>query len=58
MENLQQIVVQITNSPDVRAIVQYGEGFLPDSQILVNYEELTKEEQRVWSQFVTMLSEK
>lgn len=58
MDKLQQIVIQITNSPDVRAILQYGDGFLPDSQTLIKYDDLTDDQKRIWVQFVNMLSGK
>lgn len=58
MDNLQQIVIQITNSPDVRAILQYGDGFLPDSQTLTKYDDLTEDQKRIWDQFMTMITTK
>jgi hypothetical protein len=58
MENLQQIVVQITSSPEVRAIIQYGEGFLPNSQNLINYNDLNNDEKIIWDNFVNMIKDK
>ena len=54
----QQIVVQLTNSPNVRAIVQYGDGFLPDSQSIINYDDLTDDQKVVWNEFINMITPK
>lgn len=58
MDNLQQIVVQINNTPDVRSILQYGTNFLPESQILIKYDELSEEEKKIWDNFINMLTNK
>ena len=58
MENLQQIVVQETTAPYVRALAQYGAEFMPEAQIEVIYSELTEEEQAIWDAFVTMIKTK
>ena len=58
MENLQQIVVQETTAPYVRALAQYGTSFMPETQIEVIYSELLPEEQAIWDAFVTMIKSK
>ncbi len=58
MENLQQIVLQVTTAPYVRALAQYGIGFIPENQIEVKYDELTTEEKGVWDAFVTLVESK
>ena len=58
MENLQQIVLQVITAPYVRALAQYGTGFIPDNQIEVKYDELTAEEKAVWDAFVTLIESK
>jgi len=58
MENLQQIVLQETTAPFVRALAQYGTGFMPESQVEIIYSELTKEEKIIWDAFVTMIKSK
>jgi hypothetical protein len=58
MENLQQIVVQETTAPYVRALAQYGTSFMPETQIEVIYSELTEEEKVIWNAFITMIKTK
>ena len=58
MENLQQIVVQETTAPYVRALAQYGTEFMPESQIEIIYSDLSEEEQVIWDAFVTMIKSK
>jgi hypothetical protein len=58
MENLQQLVVQINNVPEIRTIVQYGTDFLPNSQKIVKYEELTIEEKVIWDNFIDLMVNK
>jgi len=58
MENLQQIVVQVTTAPFVRALAQYGTGFMPETQVEVIYSELTTEEKAIWDAFVEMIKSK
>jgi hypothetical protein len=58
MENLQQIVVQETTAPYVRALAQYGTSFMPETQIEVIYSELSVEDQAIWDAFVTMIKTK
>lgn len=58
MENLQQIVLQETTAPFVRALAQYGTGFMPEIQVEIIYSELTEEEKTVWDAFVTMIKSK
>ena len=55
MENLQQIVLQETTAPFVRALAQYGTGFVPETQVEIVYSELTKEEKIIWDNFVKMI---
>jgi hypothetical protein len=58
MENLQQIVVQLTTSPFERALAQYGTSFMPDNQIEIIYSELSDSEKDVWDAFITMIKTK
>ena len=58
MENLQQIVLQETTAPFVRALAQYGSGFIPENQIEIIYSELTDEEKIIWDNFVNMVKSK
>jgi hypothetical protein len=41
MENLQQIVLQETTAPYVRALAQYGTDFIPQEQKEIIYSELS-----------------
>jgi len=58
MENLQQIVLQETSAPYVRALAQYGTAFMPETQVEVIYSELSVEEKAIWDAFVTMIKTK
>jgi hypothetical protein len=58
MENLQQIVVQITTAPFERALAQYGNNFMPDNQIEIIYSDLSVEEKLIWDNFVEMIKNK
>lgn len=58
MDNLQQIVLQETTAPYVRALAQYGTGFIPETQVEVIYSELSEEEKAIWDTFVTMIKSK
>jgi hypothetical protein len=58
MENLQQIVLQETTAPFVRALAQYGTGLMPESQIEIIYSELSEEEKAIWDAFVQMILSK
>jgi hypothetical protein len=58
MENLQQIVVQETTAPYVRALAQYGTEFMPASQVEVIYSDLSAEEKTIWDAFVEMIKSK
>jgi hypothetical protein len=58
MENLQQIVVQETTSPFKRALAQYGEGIMPDTQKEIIYSELSIEEKAIYDNFITMIKSK
>ena len=58
MENLQQIVLQETTAPFVRALAQYGTSFMPENQIEIIYSELSKEEKAIWDSFVAMIKSK
>ncbi len=58
MDNLQQIVLQETTAPYVRALAQYGTGFIPETQVEVIYSELSDEEKATWDAFVTMIKSK
>jgi hypothetical protein len=58
MENLQQIVLQETTAPFVRALAQYGASMIPSNQVEVIYSELSEEEKAIWDAFVTMIKSK
>lgn len=58
MDNLQQIVVQETTAPFVRALAQYGTEFIPETQIEVVYDELNAQDKAIWDAFVTMIKSK
>jgi len=58
MENLQQIVLQETSAPYVRALAQYGTAFMPEKQVEIIYSELSEEEKATWNAFVEMIKTK
>lgn len=58
MDNLQQIVVQITTSPYERALAQYGTGIMPETQNEIVFSELDAQDQAVWEAFVLMIKSK
>jgi hypothetical protein len=58
MDNLQQIVIQETTAPFVRALAQYGTGFIPETQIEVIYNDLNDQDKATWDAFVTMIKTK
>jgi hypothetical protein len=58
MENLQQIVIQETTAPYVRALAQYGNGFIPENQVEIIYSELSEDEKLVWDNFILMIKSK
>ena len=58
MENLQQIVVQLTTAPYERALAQYGNSFMPDNQIEIIYSDLSEEDKLTWDAFITMIKTK
>ena len=58
METLQQIVVQETTAPYVRALAQYGDGMIPETQIEIIYSDLTSEEKTIYDSFITMIKSK
>lgn len=58
MENLQQIVVQETTAPFVRALAQYGNEFMPEVQKEIIYSELSVNDKAVWNAFVEMIKSK
>ena len=58
MDNLQQIVLQETSAPYVRALAQYGTDFMPEKQVEIIYSELSEEEKAIWNAFVTMIKTK
>lgn len=58
MENLQQIVVQITTAPIVRALAQYGTDLMPSEQKEIVYSELSESEKLVFDAFVEMIKAK
>lgn len=58
MDNLQQIVIQETTAPFVRALAQYGTGFIPETQIEIVYDELDDQDKATWNAFVAMIKTK
>jgi hypothetical protein len=58
MENLQQVVVQLTTAPFERALAQYGNSFIPEEQIEIIYSELDKQDKAVWDAFIAMIKSK
>ena len=58
METLQQIVVQETTSENRRALAQYGEGLVPNTQKEIIYSDLTVEEKAIYDSFVSMIKSK
>ena len=58
MKNLQQIVLQETTAPFVRALAQYGTDFMPQEQKEIIYSELSEKEKLIWDSFVEMIKSK
>ena len=58
MNTLQQIVVQETTAPFKRALAQFGEGMIPETQKEIVYSELTTEEQTIYDDFINMIKSK
>jgi len=58
MENLQQIVVQLTTTNTKRALAQYGNSFIPSNQIEITYPDLSEDDKAIWDAFVTMIKTK
>lgn len=58
MENLQQIVLQETTAPFVRALAQYGTDFMPEVQKEIVYSDLSAADKAIWNAFVTMIKSK
>jgi len=58
MDNLQQIVVQETTAPYLRALAQYGTSVMPEKQVEIIYSELSEEEKATWNAFVAMIKTK
>ena len=58
MDNLQQIVLQETTAPFVRALAQCGTGFIPEQQVEVIYDELDEQDKATWDAFVAMIKAK
>jgi hypothetical protein len=58
MNNLQQIVTQLTTAPFERALAQYGTSFMPETQIEIIYSELSDREKAIWDSFVEMIKTK
>jgi hypothetical protein len=55
MEDLQQIVVQITTAPIVRALAQYGSELRTGEQKEIIYGDLSKEQKVIFDSFVEMI---
>lgn len=58
MENLQQVVVQMTTAPIVRALAQYGTSMMPETQAEIVYSELLQSEKDIFDSFVAMIKTK
>jgi hypothetical protein len=58
MEKLQQIIIQETTSEYKRALAQYGDGMMPESQVEIIYSDLSDEEQIIYDNFITMIKSK
>jgi hypothetical protein len=58
MDNLQQIVVQITTAPFERSLAQFGEDSMPENQVGIAYSELSASEKLKWDDFVEMIKSK
>lgn len=58
MENLQQIVVQLTTAPYERSLAQYGEEFMPEKQTEIIYSELDEQDKAIWDAFIAMIKSK
>lgn len=58
MEELQQIVVQITTAPVVRALAQYGNELILNDQVEVIYSELSEADKAIFDSFVEMIKSK
>jgi hypothetical protein len=58
MENLQQVVVQLTTAPYERSLVQYGEEFMPKKQTEIIYSELDEQDKAVWDAFIVLIKSK
>lgn len=58
MENLQQVVVQLTTAPYERSLAQYGEELMPKTQTEIIYSELDEQDKAVWNAFIAMIKSK
>lgn len=58
MENLQQIVVQLTTAPYERALAQYGTDIMPQEQKEIIYSELSDRDKAVFDAFIEMIKSK
>jgi hypothetical protein len=58
MENLQQVVVQLTTAPYERSLAQYGEELMPKTQTEIIYSELDEQDKAVWDAFIVMIKSK
>lgn len=57
-EELNQIVVQITSAPFVRALAQYGEPFADQRQVEIKYDDLTAADKKKFDDFIAMITSK
>jgi hypothetical protein len=55
MENLQQIVVQISTAPIVRALAQFGENDILNNQKEIVYSDLSNEQKLIFDSFIEMI---
>jgi hypothetical protein len=58
MENLQQIVVQLTTAPYERALAQYGNDFMPQEQKEIIYSDLSDKDKAIFDAFIEMIKAK
>jgi len=58
MEDLQQIVVQITTAPIVRALAQYGSELRTGEQKEIIYDDLSESEKKTFDEFLEMIKSK
>lgn len=58
MEDLNQVVIQLTTAPHVRALAQYGVDQMPSNQVEIIYDNLSAEEKEIFDAFIDMIKTK